>query len=508
MFAQGTDVVVCEYPRLAVRLPFSSLDPARLIAASEVEPNNSATNPQDIALGFGAGQQQDVDVEGKIAPFDHDWFRVQATAGDTIGVAVLATSAQNLDSHVSICNAAGATLLQNDQHGGIASFYPPESPFPAGGTSGDAVLSFAIPLSGTYFVHVEGRGAASGEYVTQLRLRRPPMLSTSLGTKQIVFLDFDGATGVHADDMFGSGGVHNASLTKLDDFLAAWGIPASRRDALIDAIAAKVVGHFDDLLVGTASQIEIRNSKDHPDTFGQPHVSRVIVGGKISELGIPTIGIAEYIDPGNYSTDDTAVVLLDLLSSSASNPNSVLSLVRSPGVSVDDAVAHVVACVITHEAGHYLGCWHTSNSNTTMSIIDRGGNLSNLAGIGNDGILGTADDEPQTIHDDVYANEGVGRSVDVQNVRAQVIASLSVGTLAPLAAAAAVEESIAGLDRASAEAVELRLPSQYTPFNTRQILKLPVQSPDLFTPSIELPADRLGNAKESWKLRLERLRNP
>ena len=41
------------------------------------------------------------------------------------------------------------------------------------------------------------------------------------------------------------------------------------------------------------------------------------MGGTIAESGISTIGIAESIDPGNFETDETALVLLDSLSEPA-----------------------------------------------------------------------------------------------------------------------------------------------------------------------------------------------
>ena len=502
-----SEPIVCEYPRLPERLPFASLDPTRLAAAVEAEPNSTANTAQVVPLGFAGGQQQDVDIDGQITPFDQDWYSFTANGGDTIGVAVLAIDAANLDSHVSIRGPNGASLLQNDQHGGIASFYPPESQFPAGGTVRDSALTFAIPQTGTYFVHVEGHGASAGGYRAQLRLRQPPLRGTSIGTKQILFLDFNGASGVHADEMFGAGGIHNATLSNLDIFLPGWGIAANRRNALIDKIVANVSTHFAQLLVGTNSQFEILNSKDDQDDFGQPNVSRVIVGGKISELGVSTIGIAEYIDPANYSTDDTAVVLLDLLSAPATNPNSVLSLARAPGMSVEDAVAHVVACVITHEACHFLGCWHTENGNQTASIIDRGGNLPNMAGIGIDGILGTPDDRTPTIHDDNYALEGVGRPQDIQNVRAQVIASLSVGTVTPSDETAAMVAMIAGLEIARQQPDTSAAQASYTPLNTRLLLSLPEVDPSSFQPTWESSGHRLDGVIEKLKTRLETLQN-
>ena len=497
--------VVCEYPRLKERLPFASLNPTQLATAGEVEPNNTAAAAQAIPMGFGGTLQQDVDINGGIgASFDKDWFRFDASRGDTVGVAVLAVDGASLDSLVAIRDANGSILLQNDQHGGKADLYPPESPFPAGGIPGDSALTFTAAQSGTYFVQVEGRGAATGGYLAQIRIRKPPLLGMANGSRQILFLDFDGANGVHADELFGSGGTHNASLTRFEDFLPNWGIPANRRDAIIDKIVANARARFDQLLAGTTSQIVIRNSKDHSDSFGQTNVSRVIVGGRISELGISTIGIAEHVDPGNFSTTDTAVVLLDLLSAPSDNPNSVLSLPRAPGLSIEDAVAHVVSCVIVHEACHFLGCWHVDNANTVLSLIDQGGNLRNRAGIGGDGILGTSDDVLPLILDDKYAFEGIARTQDTENVRAQVIAALAVGSVGPVAEAAVLRDAIARIEAARRRPVALEAKARFSPANTRNLVGLPaIENAGDARARLEDPEERFKNAIGRLDLRLK-----
>ena len=56
-------------------------------------------------------------------------------------------------------------------------------------------------------------------------------------------------------------------------------------------------------------RIRILNSRDHRDPWGNANVSRVIVGGTIAESGIDTIGIAQSIDPGNFETEESALVL-------------------------------------------------------------------------------------------------------------------------------------------------------------------------------------------------------
>ena len=473
-------IPICGYARNPQREAFSALDPTKLATANEQEPNNSSNAAQAIPLGYGAGQEQDVDITGEITPFDQDFFSFTAKQGETIGVAVLAVDADQLDSQVSIRNAAGNSLLTNNDHRlgavGIADLYPPESPFPAGGANArDSVLTFAIPADGTYYVHIKGFGASRGQYLTQIRLRKPPMQLFPAGTKQILFLDFDGAT-LNANELFGDGGNPNAALSPIDNFLVGWGIPADRRDDLIDAIVQDVEGRFQALLGNNPTVgIEIINSKDDTDPFGpsNPLVSRVIVGGTINQLGIPTIGIAEYIDPANYSTNDSAVVLLDLLSAARTNPNSVLSILgNDPSLDVRiQAVARVVGTVVTHEACHFLGCWHTDNGNSVASVADRGGNLPNLAGTGSDGLLGTFDDVDVRIVRDHYAYEGVGQSQDIENVDARVLAALAVGTETESAPAVQLlQTNLNGFNRLSSQHGDLTLPF----VDTRKSLNLAI----------------------------------
>ena len=56
------------------------------------------------------------------------------------------------------------------------------------------------------------------------------------------------------------------------------------------------------------------NARTNPELIGQENVSRIYVAGTIAETGISTIGIAQYIDPGNFGHQDEAIVLLDVLS--------------------------------------------------------------------------------------------------------------------------------------------------------------------------------------------------
>ena len=103
---------------------------------------------------------------------------------------------------------------------------------------------------------------------------------------QTLFLDFDGArvnTGI-----FGGPGVRQ--LSPLRSFLGRWGLTNADENALISGIVAEVRENvrLDMIASGLNGQFQIRilNSRDHADPFGQPNVSRVIVGGTIAESGI------------------------------------------------------------------------------------------------------------------------------------------------------------------------------------------------------------------------------
>ena len=156
-----------------------------------------------------------------------------------------------------------------------------------------------------------------------------------------------------------------------------------------------------------------------------PNVSRIVVGGTIPELGISTIGIAESIDVGNFETEETGVVLLDLLSASAPNPNSLNTFPRVAGVSIIEVIGAGVGNITAHEAGHYLGNWHTEQFITAPNIMDQGGNLANTVGVGADGIFGTADDVDVDFGLDVFVpSEGFTGFEDTLN-------SIAVGDPAP-----------------------------------------------------------------------------
>ncbi|MCA9241590.1 MAG: hypothetical protein KDA37_15375, partial [Planctomycetales bacterium] len=314
-------------PRLAASLGGA----ATLIVSGESEPNDSLATADALPLGFDAGEDPAVDVAGTLASqSDVDVFRVQLQPGDILG-ANLGGGAFEL----ALVDAAGAVLMGSAQD--LTGIHPFSSPLPGGG---NAALSWVVDTAGDYYVAV---GSGIGAYNLNLRVFRPTLEQQEYGAHQTLFIDFDGAT--LDTSIFGGAGV--ATLSGLDAYLPGWGLTTADRNAVIDAILASIEeslsadiraqglnGDFDDTALPGQFDIEILNSRDHADPFGSPNVSRVIVGGSIAQLGISTIGIAESIDVGNFETEESAVVLLDLLSSPAPNPNSLNGFARAAGVSL------------------------------------------------------------------------------------------------------------------------------------------------------------------------------
>ncbi len=257
---------------------------------------------------------------------------------------------------------------------------------------------------------------------------------------QTIFVDFDGASidpGIFGGGPFG----FEIPLSPLSSFLPGWGLSAADEDAVIDAILASVeeslaadvraTGENGDRTAGGGPgsfDIEILNSRDHADPWGDPYVSRLIVGGTIPELQIPTVGIAQSIDVGDFESEETAVILLDLLNGSGPFPAPDVDLNNyplAPGTSIIDLIGVAVGNITAHEAGHFFSNWHTDQFNPDANIQDQGGNLPGTIGVGPDGIFGSADDVDVDFGKDVYVpNEGFA---GVQDTLQSISFGLSTG---------------------------------------------------------------------------------
>lgn len=403
---------VCQYPIRPSTSTLFSVSSFANPGTMEIEPNDNTTNANPAITASG----QSLDVSGSLTSADIDSYRLEVVKGDVVGIAI---KGNGLDTVVGIYDASGNEIISNDDHSGVASFYPAESPLPSPTSTENSALTWIAPENGTFFVVVKGfDDTVSGDYTLEIRNTRPFLETQPRGTKQIIFLDFDGET-VNARQLFGQGKA-SATLSPMIDFLTNWGLTAFEERQVADAIINTIKQDLEKLkVINPNADFEIRNSYDHPNDFGLPHVSRVIIGGTIDQIGFPTIGIASSVDPGNFATQDTAVVLLDLLSAPASDPNSINSLNLQSGFSKINAVGLVVGKITSHEIGHFLGCWHTNNQNGAHCIMDQGGDLKNSSGIGNDNRLGSGDDKAVNFAKDIYIeNEGIATGTENTDIRA------------------------------------------------------------------------------------------
>lgn len=371
-------------------------------------------DPFDSSTGLGASSEGTYEVTIGLDYFDDLSLAFKLRKSDIFGASI-----NGLPGIMILTDKT--TLVRQGSGQDVTFIHPAASPLP-GGT---AALSHTVDTTGNFSMRIVPLG--TGPYTVSLRVFKNPLLFGTKGDVQTLFIDFDGET-INAQEIFGFGN-NPAVLSPLVDYLPGWGLTAADEDEVIDAILASVEESIRDDIKrrGREPKFDIRilNSRDHADPFGQPNVSRLIVGGSIPELGIGTLGIAESIDVGNFETKETAVILLDLLSAPDPNPNSLNTLPRAPGVSIIDVIAAGVGNITSHEAGHYLGNWHTEQFETPPNIMDQGGNLPNTVGVGDDGIFGTADDVDVDFGVDIFVpNEGFFGSEDTLN-------SVAIGDPAP-----------------------------------------------------------------------------
>jgi hypothetical protein len=345
-------------------------------------------DPFDPASGDGGASEGPYTVTIAAASDDQDFFAVKLKAGDVLGASVKGSPA-----YLTVYDTVPREVHGSDQD--ASYIYPIASPLPGGGT---AATDYVATKAGWHYVAV-ARG--SGSYDITVEAYRPVLQGAK--PTQTLFLDFDGGrvnTGVF-------GGTGNVTLSPFSAFLAKWGIPRVEEDTVIDAVVASVTENLKQDLVASGLnskfRLKILNSKDHADPWGQANVSRIVVGGTIDESGVETIGIAQSIDPGNFETEETALVLQDVLSDPAGGPASLNTYLTADS----DRIAFVgraVGNVTAHEAGHFFGDFHTDNADERSNLMDSGGaNFDVLFGVGPDGVGGTADDADVDFGDDAFS---------------------------------------------------------------------------------------------------------
>lgn len=362
-------------------------------------------DPFDSGSGLGVGKEGPYTLTVTAVFPDDDFYAVDLAGGDVIGASVTGAARK-----LSVYDPSGRLVFGSTQD---ASFiYPPVTPLPGGG---NAVADHVAAKPGRYTLAVTSGG---GTYDVTLEAYRPSPEAQQAGTVQTLFLDFDGARLNTAT--FGGPGVRQ--LSPLAGFLGRWGIGSADENALIDRVVATVRENIRrDLAergLNDRFAVRILNSRDDEDPFGEPNVSRIVVGGTVAESGVDTIGIAQSIDPGNFAREETALVLLDYLSDpapAAYSLNTYLTAASDRLAFVGQAVGNVVS----HEAGHFYGNWHVDQFDTVANLMDQGGNFPILFGVGADNVGGTGDDVDVDFGEDTLnPNEGFTGIEDTLNTTA------------------------------------------------------------------------------------------
>jgi hypothetical protein len=410
---------------------------------TEAEPNNTAAGANPLARVLDTHTI----VTGRVGSAgDRDWFKLQLKAGDVFGASVSGNN--GLNPAVRLVDAAGALVIGNDD-GNYVGYraLPTESPLPySQAAATDAEAYCVITRAGTYYLEVSASADASrGQYNLDLVVSRPGLEAKPVGTKQILFLDFDGAKVNFSK--YGAEATGMATLSPLRTFLPEWGLTAADENAVIDRIVAGVTDKLstyvrahglngDYARTGTPGEfdIEIRNSRDHADEFGtNPFVSRVAICGSRAEAGFLGlhIGEAETTDVGNFKTDDEAVATVDIIQFGLS-----VFPIRKPATVIDFA-AQTLANLAAHEVGHIFGCFHTDQSLGTYagtpSLMD-----PDLRGMyGPDEVFGTKDDADLQLVAESYDQAGQFLFRGLDDTLNTVAFGLSTGTAAVSSALAA-----------------------------------------------------------------------
>lgn len=384
---------------------------------NEVEPNNIRATANFLPLGNGSNQNSVVNVTGQMQNiFDEDFYAFDLKKGDIFDARVTTAPTSPLPAAI-LYNSIGTELLftQGLFLPGVSGAAATKSPrF----TTGSTTLTYVIDTDGRYYFRV---GDASGAYSLNLRTYRPTLEQEPIGTQQIVFLDFDGST-IRTDliNLAPAGTGVTLRVPAFSTYATQLGITQAQVPGVIERITRNVEGKLRTSLASNTSNgfysssgnpgdfdVKVVSSNDG-DFWGQPNVSRILVGGTQATLApaIPgLLGIAQRVDIGNFDREDTSLVLLDALISDATNLliTSPFYIPRSGTVTNIDLFVELTSVVIAHEMGHNLGAIHQDPNNTVYGLIDQFYSGVISSGSGLDGVFGTTDDVTLKFLTDDYA---------------------------------------------------------------------------------------------------------
>ncbi|MGW6276767.1 pre-peptidase C-terminal domain-containing protein [Kribbella sp. NPDC055071] len=365
--------------------------------AFPVDPNNSAS-------GLGGADQGTYNVLIASAPVDKDFYGVYLRKGDVLGGGLDAEG-----KRVTVFRPNGTEAVGSEQN--LSGLYPASSPLPRT-TSG--VFAYVAENTGWYSVAVTG---GFGAYDLNLSAKRPATESDSAA--QTVFLDFNGGQ----IDTTPLGGDGVKALSGLSTFLPSWGLSSADESAVISKVVAVVTENVKTDLVAKGLNpnvtVNLRNSRDNADTFGAPNVSRVVVGGTVAESGLFATTAAQSVDPGNFTTEETAIVQLDRLAEDGAGSSLSLNAYLGANSNRVAFVGQAIGNLVSREIGHLVGNFDTDPDDQTANLMDADGNFQQLFGVGADGVGGTADDVDVDFGKDAYAPaQGFSGVQDTLNVAA------------------------------------------------------------------------------------------
>lgn len=94
-----------------------------------------------------------------------------------------------------------------------------------------------------------------------------------------------------------------------------------------------------------------------------------------------------------------------------------------------ELIGFAVGHIASHEVGHFIGSWHTETFNEKVSLMDAGGEVLSIFGVGADMTFGTPDDIDADFAEDIFnVFEGF---VGVEDTAGRSVFGLSTGARRP-----------------------------------------------------------------------------